>query len=80
MRDAVKTLYEHWVNVHTPTAEEGEAFEALYEQIGEKVPDGPIYTALVEYSDLIQYEAFRDGILTALSLLHPLPEQEDLQA
>lgn len=37
----------------------------------------PLYTAIVDYSEVIQYEAFKEGVLTALSLLHPLPEQRD---
>ena len=52
MKDAIKTLYEHWINVHTTTPAEKSAFEVIY-------------------------EAFKEGVLTALSLLHPLPEQGD---
>ena len=29
MRDAIKTLYEHWVNVHTISPAEKLAFEAI---------------------------------------------------
>lgn len=29
MRDAIKTLYEHWINVHTTSSAEKLAFEAI---------------------------------------------------
>lgn len=77
MKDAVKTLYEHWVNVHTTSSAEKSAFEVINEAAKGQAEHDPLYTAIVEYSEVIQYEAFKEGVLTALSLLHPLPEQED---
>ena len=77
MRDAIKTLYEHWINVHTTTLVEQSAFEAINKAAKCQAEHDPLYTAIVEYSEVIQYEAFKEGVLTALSLLHPLPEQED---
>ena len=77
MRDAIKTLYEHWVNVHETSAEEQSAFEAINEITGGQAEHDPLYAAIVDYSEVIQYEAFKEGVLTALSLLHPLPEQGD---
>lgn len=77
MRDAVKVLYNHWIEVHASTADELLAFENIHKLGGDDAIDGPLYTALVEYSDILQYEAFREGTLTALSLLHPLSEEGD---
>lgn len=77
MRDAIKTLYEHWVNVHETSPAEQSAFEAINEITGKQAETDPLYTAIVEYSEVIQYEAFKEGVLTALSLLNPLPEQGD---
>lgn len=77
MRDAIKTLYEHWVNVHTTTSVEQSAFEAINEAAKGRAEHDPLYTSIVEYSEVIQYEAFKEGVITALSLLHPLPEQGD---
>ena len=78
MRDAIKTLYEHWVNVHTISPAEQSAFEAINEAAKGQAEHDPLYKAIVDYSDVIQYEAFKEGVLTALSLLHPLPEEEDI--
>lgn len=75
MRDAIKTLYEHWINVHTTTPAEQSAFEAINEAVKGQAEHDPLYTAIVDYSEVIQYEAFKEGVLTALSLLHTLPEQ-----
>lgn len=77
MRDAIKTLYEHWVNVHTISPVEQSAFEAINKAAKCQAEHDPLYTAIVDYSEVIQYEAFKEGVLTALSLLHPLPEQGD---
>lgn len=77
MRDAIKTLYEHWVNVHTISPVEQLAFEAINKDAKGQAEHDPLYTAIVEYSEVIQYEAFKEGVLTALSLLHPLSEQGD---
>ena len=77
MRDAIKTLYEHWINVHTTTPAEKSAFEVINEAAKGQAEHDPLYAAIVEYSEVIQYEAFKEGVLTALSLLHPLPEQGD---
>lgn len=77
MRDAIKTLYEHWVNVHTISPAEKLAFEAINKAAKGQAEHDPLYTAIVDYSEVIQYEAFKEGVLTALSLLHPLPEQGD---
>ena len=77
MKDAIKTLYEHWINVHTTSLDEQSAFEAINRAAKGQAEDDPLYTAIVEYSEVIQYEAFKEGVLTALSLLHPLPEQGD---
>ena len=77
MRDAIKTLYEHWVNVHTTSSDEQSAFEVINEAAKGQAEHDPLYTAIVDYSEVIQYEAFKEGVLTALSLLHPLPEQGD---
>lgn len=77
MRDAVKTLYEHWVNVHITSSAEQSAFEAINKAAKRRAEHDPLYTAIVEYSEVIQYEAFKEGVLTALSLLHPLSEQGD---
>lgn len=77
MRDAIKTLYEHWINVHTTTPAEQSAFEAINKAAKGRAEHDPLYTAIVDYSEVIQYEAFKEGVLTALSLLHPLSEQGD---
>lgn len=77
MRDAVKTLYEHWVNVHKLSTEELAAFEAINKATDKQAVEEPLHTALIEYSDIIQFEAFREGVLTALSILHPLSEKGD---
>lgn len=77
MRDAIKTLYEHWINVHTTSLDEQSAFEAINKAAKGQAEHDPLYTAIVEYSEVIQYEAFKEGVLTALSLLHPLSEQGD---
>ena len=77
MRDEIKTLYEHWINLHTTTLVEQSAFEAINKAAKGQAEHDPLYTAIVEYSEVIQYEAFKEGVLTALSLLHPLPEQGD---
>ena len=77
MKDAIKTLYEHWVNVHITTVEEQSAFEAINKAAKGQAEHDPLYTAIVDYSEVIQYEAFKEGVITALSLLHPLPEQGD---
>lgn len=76
MRDAVKTLYEHWVNVHTILPAEQSAFEAINKAAKGQAEHDPLYTAIVDYSEVIQYEAFKEGVLTALSLLHPLPAEQ----
>ena len=78
MKDAVKTLYEHWVNVHTTSSAEKSAFEAIDKAAKGRAEHDPLYAAIVDYSEVIQYEAFKEGVLTALSLLHPLPEEEDI--
>ena len=78
MRDAIKTLYEHWVNVHTISPVEQSAFEAINKAAKGQAEHDPLYTAIVDYSEVIQYEAFKEGVLTALSLLRPIPEQEDI--
>lgn len=78
MRDAVKTLYDHWINIHEPSAKELIAFKKINEVTGRQAEKEPLQTAITEYSNVIQYEAFREGVLTALSLLHPLPEQGDM--
>ena len=78
MRDAVKTLYEHWINVHTTTPAEQSAFEAINEAAKGQAEHDPLYTAIVDYSEVIQYEAFKEGVLTALSLLDPISEEEDI--
>ena len=78
MRVAIKTLYEHWINVHTTTPAEQSAFEAINKAAKGQAEHDPLYTSIVEYSEVIQYEAFKEGVLTALSLLHPLPEQKDM--
>ena len=77
MRDAIKTLDEHWVNVHTISPAEQSAFEAINKAAKGQAEHDPLYTSIVEYSEVIQYEAFKEGVITALSLLHPLPEQGD---
>ena len=77
MKDAIKTLYEHWINVHTTTPAEQSAFEAINKAAKGRAEHDPLYAAIVDYSEVIQYEAFKEGVLTALSLLHPLPEQGD---
>ena len=69
MRDAIKTLYEHWINVHTTSSAEKLAFEAINKAAKGQAEHDPLYTAIVEYSEVIQYEAFKEGVLTALSLL-----------
>ena len=76
MRDAIKTLYEHWVNVHTILPAEQSAFEAINKAAKGQAAHDPLYTAIVDYSEVIQYEAFKEGVLTALSLLHPLPAEQ----
>lgn len=76
MRDAIKTLYEYWINVHTTTPAEQSAFETINKAAKGQTEHDPLYTAIVEYSEVIQYEAFREGVLTALSLLHPLPAEQ----
>lgn len=53
------------------------AFEAINKAAKGQAEHDPLYTAIVEYSEVIQYEAFKEGVLTALSLLHPLSEQGD---
>ena len=78
MRDAIKTLYEHWVNVHTTSPAEQSAFEAINEITGGQAEHDPLYAAIVDYSEVIQYEAFKEGVLTALSLLDPISEEEDI--
>lgn len=78
MRDAIKTLYDHWSNVHPTSPEEHAAFEQIHDLLGEQTVRDPLYGAIIDYSAVIQYEAFKEGVLTALSLLHPLPEQEDI--
>ena len=77
MRDAIKTLYDHWSNVHPTSPEEHAAFEQMHELLGEQIVRDPLYGAIIDYSVVIQYEAFREGVLTAFTLLHPLPEQWD---
>lgn len=76
MRDAIKTLYEHWVNVHTILPAEQSAFEAINKAAKGQAEHDPLYAAIVDYSEVIQYEAFKEGVLTALSLLHPLPAEQ----
>ena len=78
MKDAVKTLYDHWINIHEPSAKELVAFKKINEATGRQAEKEPLQTAITEYSNVIQYEAFREGMLTALSLLRPIPEQEDI--
>ena len=78
MRDAIKTLYEHWINVHETSPAEKSALEDINEITGGQAETDPLYAAIVDYSEVIQYEAFKEGVLTALSLLHPIPEQEDM--
>ena len=70
MKDAVKTLYDHWINIHEPSAKELVAFKKINEATGRQAEKEPLQTAITEYSNVIQYEA--------LSLLHPLPEQGDM--
>ena len=79
MRDAIKILYEHWVNVHEPSAEELTAFEKINEVTDRKAEEDPLYAAIIEYSEIIQYEAFKEGVLTAISLLHPISEVEAIR-
>ena len=78
MKDAVKTLYDHWINIHEPSAKELVAFKKISEATGRQAEKDPLQTAITEYCNVIQYEAFKEGMLTALSLLQPLPEQEDI--
>ena len=78
MKDAVKTLYDHWINIHEPSAKELVAFKKINEATGRQAEKEPLQTAITEYSNVIQYEAFREGMLTAMSLLQPLPEQGDM--
>ena len=79
MRDAIKTLYEHWVNVHETSPAEQAALEAINKITDGQAETDPLYIAIVDYSEIIQYEAFKEGVLTALSLLHQIPEQEDIK-
>lgn len=78
MRDAIKTLYEHWINVHTTSPAEQSALQVINKITDGQAEHDPLYVAIVDYSEVIQYEAFKEGVITALSLLHPLPEQEDI--
>ena len=50
----------------------------VYRLLGEQAVRNPLYEALIDYSEVVQKEAFREGVLTALSLLHPLSEQGDI--
>lgn len=79
MKDAVKTLYNHWSNVSEPTAEEQAAFDAIHDLLGDRVIEEPAFSAITNYSNIVQYQAFREGVLTALSLLHPLAEEGDIK-
>lgn len=45
MRDAIKTLYEHWINVHTTTVAEQSAFEAINKAAKGQAEHDPLYTA-----------------------------------
>lgn len=78
MRDAIKTLYDHWSNEHPTSPEEHAAFEQIHDLLGEQTVRNPLYEALINYSEVVQVEAFREGVLTALSLLHPLAEKGDI--
>lgn len=78
MKDAVKTLYDHWSNVSEPTAEEQAAFDVIHDLLGDQVIEEPVFSAITNYSNIVQYQAFREGVLTALSLLYPISEQEDI--
>lgn len=78
MRDAIKTLYDHWSNMHPTSPEEHAAFEQIHDLLGEQAVRNPLYEALIDYSEVVQTEAFREGVLTALSLLHPLAEKGDI--
>ena len=78
MRDAIKTLYEHCVNVHTTSPAEQAALEVINKITDGQAEHDPLYAAIVDYSEVIQYEAFEEGVLTALSLLHPLSEKGDI--
>ena len=79
MKDAIKTLYDHWANVSEPTAEEQVAFDAIHDLLGDQVIEEPVFSAITNYSNIVQYQAFREGVLTALSLLHPLAEEGDIK-
>lgn len=79
MKDAIKTLYDHWSNVSKPTAEEQAAFDAIHNLLGDQVVQEPGFSAITNYSNIVQYQAFREGVLTALSLLHPLAEEGDIK-
>lgn len=79
MKDAVKTFYDHWSNVSKPTAEEQAAFDVIHNLLGVQVTEEPAFSAITNYSNIVQYQAFREGVLTALSLLHPLAEEGDIK-
>ena len=51
------------------------AFEKINEVTDKKAEEDPLYAAIIEYSEIIQYEAFKEGVLTAISLLHPVSEE-----
>lgn len=46
MRDAIKTLYEHWINVHTTSSAEKLAFEAINKAAKGQAEHDPLYTAM----------------------------------
>ena len=50
MKDAIKTLYEHWINVHTTTPAEKSAFEVINEAAKGQAEHDPLYAAIVDYS------------------------------
>ena len=79
MKDAVKTLYNHWSNISEPTAEDQAAFDVIHDLLGDQVTEEPVFSAITNYSNIVQYQAFREGVLTALSLLHPLAEEGDIK-
>ena len=54
MKDAIKTLYEHWINVHTTTPAEKSAFEVINEAAKGQAEHDPLYAAIVDYSEVIQ--------------------------
>ena len=72
MRDAIKTLYEHWINVHTTTPAEQSAFEAI-----NKAAKGQEIWEMLDYA-----VAFHKGTGTVnyfWDMMAELVKPEDLQ-